>query len=84
MHQIVYKKKAITALIKMPKAIGEKFKEAFYAIANNNDAPLDIKSLEGLAGFRLRIGDYRAIYEIDDGQLIVTIFNIGSRGDIYK
>ncbi|SJM94765.1 Plasmid stabilization system [Crenothrix polyspora] len=84
MYQIVYKKKAIKTLAKMPVTVVAKFKAAFYAIADDNNAQLDIKQLEGLGGFRLRIGSYRAIYEIDDGRLIVTVFNIGSRGDIYK
>jgi mRNA interferase RelE/StbE len=84
MHEIVYKKKAIKSLTRMPSAIAAKFKAAFYSIADSQADHLDIKALEGLSGFRLRIGNYRAIYEIDNGRLIVTVFNIGSRGDIYK
>jgi mRNA interferase RelE/StbE len=84
MYQVVYKKKATKALLKMPTAIAAKFKAAFYAIADDQSEHLDIKALEGLSGFRLRIGSYRAVYEIDNGRLIVTVFNIGSRGDIYK
>jgi mRNA interferase RelE/StbE len=43
------------------------------------------KKLSGkLTGlFRLRIGNYRAIYQIDDDYYIVTILVIGSRGNIY-
>jgi mRNA interferase RelE/StbE len=84
MYQIVYKKKAIKSLEKMPGDIAARFKAAFYAIADGQQAHLDIKSLEGLDGYRLRIGGYRAVYELDNGRLIVTVFNIGSRGDIYK
>ena len=37
-----------------------------------------------LAGFwSLRIGKYRAIYKIEDGRLIVLIFDISHRKDIY-
>jgi mRNA interferase RelE/StbE len=84
MHEIVYKKKAIKSLTRIPAVIAAKFKAAFYSIADSQADHLDIKALEGLSGFRLRIGNYRAIYEIDNGRLIVTVFNIGSRGDIYK
>jgi mRNA interferase RelE/StbE len=43
------------------------------------------KKLSGkLTGlFRLRIGNYRAVYRIDDDYYIVTILVIGSRGNIY-
>jgi len=34
--------------------------------------------------FRLRIGDYRVILEIDDGKLIVLVMQVGTRGDVYK
>lgn len=84
MYQIVFKKKAIKALEKMPKEIVDRFKSAFYAIAAGNSADLDIKPLSGLDGYRLRIGSYRAVYELDKGRLIVTVFNIGSRGGIYQ
>ena len=84
MYQIVYKKKAIKALEKMPTAIVAKFKAAFSIIADGNNAQLDIKQMEGQDGFRLRIGGYRAVYELDDGRFIVIVFNVGTRGDIYK
>jgi len=84
MYRITYKRSAVKALAKMPKATAERFRVAFSAIAINEIAHLDIKKMEGEAGFRLRIGRYRAVYEIDNGQLMVMVFNIGSRGDVYK
>lgn len=33
---------------------------------------------------RLRVGDYRIIYRVDNGRLIVLVIDAGSRGDIYK
>ncbi len=35
-------------------------------------------------GYRLRVGDYRIIYTVDNGALIITIIKIGSRGDVYE
>jgi len=84
MYKIIYKKKALKALAKCPKEIAIRFRYAFKSIAEGNQQGLSIKPMEGLGGFRLRIGSYRAIYEMDNGELIVTVFNIGSRGDIYK
>lgn len=45
----------------------------------------DTKPVQGHKGFyRLRVGDYRIIYTIDNGQYIICIVDVGNRGDIYK
>ena len=45
----------------------------------------DIKSMQGFQNlYRLRIGDYRAIYTIEHDILTVRVINIGNRGDVYK
>lgn len=47
----------------------------------------DIKRLQGHKNpelFRLRVGDYRIIYTVDNGELVVLIVDAGNRGDIYK
>jgi len=40
--------------------------------------------LTGREGWRIRVGDYRVIYEIDDQQRLVTILHIGHRRDVYR
>lgn len=42
------------------------------------------KKLEGRDYWRLRVGDYRIIYTIDKGILLVLVIRIGLRKDIYK
>ena len=34
--------------------------------------------------YRLRVGDYRIVYKIDDDRLIVLVVRIGHRKDIYR
>lgn len=46
---------------------------------------LDIKMMQGHENlYRLRIGQYRFIYQIKQGELIVFVFKAGNRGDVYK
>jgi len=40
--------------------------------------------LSGREGWRIRIGNYRVIYEINDYRRMVTILDIGDRKDIYR
>lgn len=42
----------------------------------------DIKSLVGRDGYRLRIGDYRVLFDIINNE--IAVYEIGLRGQIYK
>ena len=61
----------------------ERIKEAIKNLSDN-PRPQGCKKLTGREGWRIRIGDYRVLYEIDDAKQILTILHIGHRRDIYK
>jgi mRNA interferase RelE/StbE len=45
----------------------------------------DIKKLAGYSNrYRLRVGDYRVIYEIADEQLIILVVGVGHRREAYR
>ena len=46
--------------------------------------PADVKKLKGRDAYRIRVGDYRVIYEIHDRQLEVLVITIGHRREIYR
>lgn len=46
--------------------------------------PTGALKLTGRDGWRLRIGDFRVIYEIDDKQRNITVLHIGHRPDVYR
>ena len=52
--------------------------------ANPDDPALDIETLKGREGFRLRVGRYRIIYTRQDNLLIIEVVKIRTRGDVYK
>ncbi len=85
MYEIVISKSAAKDLRKLPsnwqKRILDKIKllaENPYARNNN------VKRLAGTDSYRLRIGDYRVIYQVDDDTIIITVLNIGPRGGVYQ
>jgi mRNA interferase RelE/StbE len=49
-----------------------------------NPRPADVKKLKGRDAWRIRVGDYRVIYEIHDRVLQVIVITIGHRRDIYR
>lgn len=51
---------------------------------SDNPRPAGCKKLKGLYGYRVRVGNYRIIYDIIDNKLIVEVIAIGHRKDIYR
>ena len=51
---------------------------------NPDDSSLDIKKLEGESYFRLKVGNWRVIFERHDAVRIIAIEKIKPRGDAYK
>jgi mRNA interferase RelE/StbE len=50
----------------------------------SNPRPADVKKLKGRPAWRVRVGDYRIIYEIHDRELLVIVITIGHRRDVYR
>mgnify|MGYP001558869559 CR=1 FL=1 len=46
--------------------------------------PPGAKKLTGQEGFRIRKGDYRLLYTIDDKASLVRIYRIGHRREVYR
>lgn len=46
--------------------------------------PGAIQLAEGEGGLRIRVGNYRIIYGIDDGVVVAPCLRIGSRSDVYQ
>lgn len=86
-YKVLYKKPALKFISKHKK-IGLLFYKAFTEITEDiqlNFQKYDIKRLKGKENhYRLRIGMYRAIFEIQKKNVILYVIDIDSRGDIYK
>jgi mRNA interferase RelE/StbE len=46
--------------------------------------PHGVKKLTDRDGWRIRVGDYRIVYEIQDDRLVVLVIAVGHRGSIYR
>jgi mRNA interferase RelE/StbE len=49
-----------------------------------NPRPADVKKLKGRDAWRIRVGDYRVIYEIHDRVLQIIVITVGHRREIYR
>ncbi|MCX7006811.1 MAG: type II toxin-antitoxin system RelE/ParE family toxin [Kiritimatiellaeota bacterium] len=50
----------------------------------SNPRPAGVKKLAGREAWRIRVGDYRVIYEINDNELTVLVVDFGHRREIYR
>ena len=77
MYRIVYSKNALKFLRKQTPEVQQRITDAI------NKLPFgDIKKMQGRAGYRLRVGNYRVLF--DQNGNIIDIIDIGNRGQIYK
>ena len=80
-YKILIDKPAQKFIMKQPPMQRERLLIAISKLPDDGDR----KALRGHAGYyRLRVGDYRVIYSIEQEKLIVRIVTVGNRGDVYK
>lgn len=85
MYELKYKKKALKIMRKMPNDVRDNIKKELKEIAlDPYGYEGDWKPLTGMSGWRLRVGGYRAICDVQDEALIVLVLKVGPRGDVYK
>lgn len=82
-YKISILRKAQKQLAKIPASDYKKVKQVILNLANDPRPP-GSKKLKGRPGWRIRQGDYRVIYEIQDHLLIITVLDVGNRRDIYR
>ena len=81
MYKIIIKKKAKKFIDKLPMPTKKRIIEAINLLPYGSDKK-QMKGHDDL--FRLRVGDYRIIYTVDNGELIVYVIGAGNRGQIYN
>ena len=67
---------------KFSDSIAEPIFNAIAALAQN-PRPRGFKKLKGRDGYRIRVGNYRIIYDIFDTELVIDIIALGHRRSIY-
>ena len=82
-YQIELSKNAIKFLQKLDKKSLYRIQGAIELLGENPRPPKS-KKLTNESYWRVRVGDYRIIYEIRDNRLLIVIIKIAKRSDVYK
>jgi mRNA interferase RelE/StbE len=85
MYRILFTKSADKALRKMPRDIARRICERLDHIAEDPYAQdPNVTRLQNRPGYRLRVGDWRVIYEVEREELVILVLRIGTRGEVYR
>ena len=82
-HQVIIPKSVRKELDRLPEDVARRIL-ARLAGLETNPRPADVKKLRGREAWRIRVGDYRVIYEIHDRELQVIVITVGHRREIYR
>jgi mRNA interferase RelE/StbE len=83
-YRIEVTRDALRALAKLDKPVRRRVQVAIDGLGQNY-RPSGVIALQGLRGaYRLRVGNYRVIYTVDDNRLVVLVVELGHRREIYR
>jgi mRNA interferase RelE/StbE len=84
-YKIVFTKQAVKSLQRIPRNITDLIREKLAQLAADPFAKhLNVTKLQNRPGNRLRVGDWRVIYEIQKEQLVVMVLKVAPRGEVYR
>jgi mRNA interferase RelE/StbE len=84
-YKIIYATQAAKSLLKMPRNTANLIREKLEQVAVDPFASIpNARKLQGRPGYRLRVGDWRVIYEINKDQVVIIVLKIAPRGEVYR
>ena len=83
-YKIEFTSRAFNDIFRLPRVIQTRLRPRIDALAHE-PRPRGARRLsENARLWRLRVGDYRIVYEIRDRELIVAVIRLGHRRDVYR
>lgn len=85
-YRIEFKKSARKEFDRLPRKVQERVVEALKFLSESPFSDLlNIKKIKGEESlYRIRIGDYRLVYEVQTAVLLVIVIKIGHRREVYR
>ncbi|MBE9031636.1 type II toxin-antitoxin system RelE/ParE family toxin [filamentous cyanobacterium LEGE 11480] len=83
-YQIITPKAVQKQILALPVEIAARINEAILVLEDNPRPDGVVKMKGGDHLYRIRVGDYRVIYKIDDEQLVILVVRCKHRRDVYR
>ena len=82
-YTVRVKRSAEKEIDRLPARAFERVAQAILSL-ERDPRPPGAKKLRGVQDYRLRVGQYRILYTIDDREQVVEIIAVGHRRDVYR
>ena len=76
-------RRAVKALAALPRREQQRIRAAIDLLADNPRPPGCVAMTGEAHAYRVRVGDYRIVYEVLDDRLVVQVVRVGHRRDVY-
>jgi mRNA interferase RelE/StbE len=85
MFIVEYNKPSRKTLRRLPRNLARQIFDKMNGIAQNPCTQHNnVKPLKGTPYYRLRVGDWRVVYEIQNERIVILVLTIAPRGEVYK
>ena len=82
-YALLIERRAQRSLSRIAVQDRERISDAIRRLAEE-PRPHGVKKLSGRDAWRIRVGDYRILYEIQDERLLILVIDVGHRREIYR
>ena len=83
-YRVELARRAVRSLAALPRQEQQRIRAAIDLLASQPRPPTATKLAGERRAYRVRVGDYRIVYEVFDDRLVVQVVRIGHRRDVYK
>jgi mRNA interferase RelE/StbE len=85
MYRVLFSKEAQRSLLTLPRPLAARIREKLTIVSDDPYAHHNnVTKLQNRPGYRLRVGDWRVIYEIRGDELVILVVKIAPRGEVYR
>ncbi|MDO5668585.1 MAG: type II toxin-antitoxin system RelE/ParE family toxin [Corynebacterium sp.] len=83
-YTISYVPSAAKTIRKLDRSTARQLLEAIDGLASDPRPPGCIQLKGGRGEFRIRVGDYRVVYDVQDDEQLVLVLRVGHRREVYR
>ena len=83
-YRVAIARRAVKSIARLPRRDQHRVRAAIDLLANEPRPPSSVALAGEDSVYRVRVGDYRILYEVIDDRLVVLVIRIGHRRDVYR